>query len=121
MATNRKTSLPASATVCSVSANRADDPVRAAAMPFAVAIRRLASSAARTLRRLWSDSVEGGGAWTLTHADTMGAAYRRRRAAAAHVRSPHAPHPRARELGRDRRPSAGVGVHRLPSEVDSRT
>jgi hypothetical protein len=49
--------LPASATVWSVSARSAADPVSAAAMPFAAAIRVFAASAASTLRRLVSASM----------------------------------------------------------------
>src|SRR4051794_25304071 len=50
----RKTSLPASATVCSVSASSAGDPVSAAAIPFASAIAMLAASATITLPKLSS-------------------------------------------------------------------
>jgi hypothetical protein len=50
----RNTSLPASATVCRVSANRAGEPVNAAAVPLAIAIVVLAASAVRTLPRLSS-------------------------------------------------------------------
>ena len=59
------TSLPASATVCSVSASSAGDPVSAAATPFASAIVVFAASAASTLRRLSSGATSGCGAATL--------------------------------------------------------
>jgi hypothetical protein len=49
--------LPLSATVCSVSASSAAEPVRAAAVPFATAIATFAASAARTLRRLSSGAA----------------------------------------------------------------
>ncbi|MEA2497591.1 MAG: hypothetical protein QOJ29_5502 [Thermoleophilaceae bacterium] len=73
MATYRNTSLPASATVCSVSASSAGEPVSAAAIPFASAIAVLAASATKTLPRLssrgastrvaavWSAGRVGGG------------------------------------------------------------
>ena len=51
------TSLPASAIVCSVSANSAGEPVSAAAMPLAIAIVVFAASAAKTLPALWSRAV----------------------------------------------------------------
>src|SRR3954471_16762155 len=63
---NRNTSLPASATVCRVSASSAGDPVSAAATPFASAIVTLAANAARTLPKLSSDlAPSGSGAETL--------------------------------------------------------
>jgi hypothetical protein len=46
--------LPASATVCSVSANSAGDPVSAAAVPLAIAIVVFAANAVAMLEKLWS-------------------------------------------------------------------
>src|SRR6476469_3511019 len=60
MAIHSSTSLPASATVCSVSASSAGEPVSAAATPFENAIARFAASAASTLRRLSSDPPAAG-------------------------------------------------------------
>ena len=54
--------MPASATVCSVSANSAAEPVSAAAMPLAIAIVVFAASATRTLVRLSSCASPAAGA-----------------------------------------------------------
>src|SRR4051794_7632941 len=57
MAIHSSTSLPVSATVCSVSASSAGEPVSAAATPLARAIVRFAASAKRMLPRLSSRST----------------------------------------------------------------
>jgi hypothetical protein len=76
--------LPVSATVCSVSANRAGDPVSAAAIPFASAIVALAANAASTLPRLSSrpgaaeaTGASGGGTLMVERDATAGGKTRR--------------------------------------------
>jgi hypothetical protein len=49
LATSRNTSLPASAQECAASARIEADPVTAAAPVFAIATRRLAANAIRTV------------------------------------------------------------------------